>query len=514
MRKELLSTQRILGNTVVLFLAVCKLVLHFLTNNQYGYFRDELYYLDCGEHLDWGYVDQAPLIAVIAKASRVMLGESLFALRFFPAVAGALLVLVTSVMVRELGGNRFAQILAALSVIIAPVYLFMHTILTMNAFEPLFWTLCAYLTILIIKNKSPKLWLLFGLVAGIGLMNKHSMLFFGFALVVGLLLTPYRRIFLSRWIWLGGLVAFLVFLPNIIWQIKHNFPTIELLRNVETSKNYLASPFEFFVGQIVLMHPVTLPIWMAGLYFYLAAGEGQPYRFLGWAYVVTLVTFILLHGKIYYLAPIYPMLFASGAVAIEKHVARYRWRCLKPATISILFIGGIVTAPLALPVLPVETFIRYASFLGVREGVKTENHQIGRLPQHYADMFGWENMTATVAGVYASLLPEEQAKCTIFVQNFGEAGAIDFFGRAYNLPQAISGHQNYYLWGMRGYSGEVTIIIGGKAQDHEKVFSQVEQVATITNEYAMPYENNLPVYVCRGLKAPLNSIWSQVKHYN
>ncbi|MDT4955715.1 MAG: hypothetical protein QOJ02_3853 [Acidobacteriota bacterium] len=499
---------------VLYYLAALKLALHFLTNSQYGYFRDELYYIDCGEHLDWGYVDQSPLIAVVAKATRVLLGDSLFALRFFPAVAGALLVLITGLMVRELGGNRFAQVLAALCVIIAPAYLFMHTILTMNAFEPLFWMLCAYLTILIVKNEKPKFWLLFGLVAGIGLMNKHSMLFFGFALIAGLLLTPFRRIFLSRWVWLGGLIAFLIFLPNIIWQIKHGFPTIELLRNVETSKNYLASPFEFFGGQIVLMHPLTLPVWLAGLYFYLVSERGKQFRFLGWTYLILLVVFIVLHGKVYYLAPVYPMLFASGAVAIQNVVEQHRRRWLKPAIVSVLIAGGIVIAPLALPVLPIETFIRYANFLGVREGVRTEKHEVGRLPQHYADMFGWENITATVARVYASLSPEEQAKCVVFAQNFGEAGAIDFFGRAYHLPQAISGHQNYYLWGTKGYSGEVTIIIGGKMEDHQKVFSQVEEAAIITSEYAMPYENNLPVYVCRAIKAPLNSIWPQVKHYN
>jgi len=515
LRKKLFSTRLFWSDTAVLiYPALVKLLLHFLTNSQYGYFRDELYYLDCGEHLDWGYVDQTPLIAVIAKATRVLLGESLFALRFFPAVAGALLVLLTGLIARELGGNRFAQMLAALCVLIAPSYLFMHTILTMNAFEPLFWMLCAYLTILIVKNRHSRLWLLLGLVAGIGLMNKHSMLFFGFALVVGLLLTPCRRMFLSPWIWLGGLVALAIFLPNVIWQIRHDFPTLELLRNVETSKNYLASPFEFIVGQIVLMHPATFPIWLAGLYFYLISEQGKPYRALGWTYMVLLVVFIVLHGKIYYLAPAYPMLFAAGGVAVENFVTLPHRLWLKPATISILLVSGIVTAPLALPVLPVETFIRYADFLGVREGVKTENHRMGRLPQHYADMFGWEQMAATVARVYAGLSPEEQAVCAVYVQNFGEAGAINFFGRAYHLPRAISGHQNYYLWGTRGYTGEITIVVGGKRKDHEKIFSRVEQVAVIANEYAMPYESNLPVYVGRGIKSPLNSIWPQVKHYN
>lgn len=262
------------------------------------------------------------------------------------------------------------------------------------------------------------------------------------------------------------------------------------------------------------MHPLTFPVWPAGRYYYIACGREKWFRILGLTYVIILLLFVVLRGKVYYHAPIYPMLFASGAGAIQHLIEQSRNRWLKPATISAFVVGGMVTAPSALPLLPIESFIRYADLLGVRAGIKTERHEIGSLPQHYTDMFGWENMMATVAKVYADIPPEEQAQCVIFTQNFGEAAAIDFFGRAYQLPQAISGHQNYYIWGPKGHSGEITIIIVGKSEDHRKVFSHVEQVAVITNEYAMAYENNLPVYVCKGIKTPLDSIWPQVKHYN
>jgi len=500
---------------VVLYLALAKLVLHFLTNGQYGYFRDELYFLACGERLDWGYVDQPPLIAVAARVTRALFGDSLFAIRLFPAIAGALLVLLTGLIARELGGGRFAQVLACVAVIIAPGYLLLHTWLTMNAFEPLLWMLCAYLLILILKGGDEKLWLLFGATAGVGLLNKHSMLFFGSGLVAGLVLAGQGRRLLSKWALLGGLLAFVIFLPNVWWQWARGWPMLELLRNVEVTKNYQASLAEFFAGQLLLTHPLNFPLWLAGLYFYLRAETGKKFRALGWSYLIVYALMIFLKGKVYYLAPIYPMLLAAGGVWFEGALAaRPRLVWARAALIVVLLAGGAALAPLVLPVLPVETFIRYARTFGMQEGVKTENQKLGRLPQHYADMFGWENMTATVARVFHNLPPEEQMKCAIYTQNYGEAGAIDFFGRAYGLPKAISGHQNYFLWGPRGHTGECVIIIGGKAQDHAKIFGEVREAARVWSDYAMPYETDLPIYVCRQPKLSLQEVWPQVKHYD
>jgi hypothetical protein len=498
--------------TMLWCLALATLLLHFLTNGRYGYFRDEFYYIACGEHLDFGYVDHPPLIAVIARITRGLLGDSLFAIRFFPAVAGALTVLLTGWMARELGGGRFAQVLAALAVMIAPVYLVIDNFLSMNAFEPLFWMLCAYIIILILKRENPKLWLRFGLVAGIGLMNKHSMLFFGFGLFIGLLLTPNRKFFFNKWTWLGILLAFAIFLPNLLWQIKHDWPTLEFMRNASLLKNYPISPVEFLSGQVLLMHPLTVPIWLAGLYFYLVAQEGKPYRVLGWIYVALLALFVVTQAKGYYLAPVYPMLLASGALVVERFSERRHWNWLKPVTIVLLILGGIVTAPFGLPVLPVETFPKYARILGLQE-VKMERGRTGKLPQHYADMFGWENMVATVAKVYNNLSPEERAKCAIFTHNYGEAGAIDFFGKEYQLPKAVSGHNNYYLWGPRNYSGEIVITVGESLPDVRKTFDQVEPAAVITHEYARPEEDHLPVYICRNPKMALKEAWRQTKHY-
>ena len=407
---KLFSRQFLLGATaLLLYLALAKLLLHLWFSSGYGYFRDEFYYLACGEHLDWGYVDQPPLTPLLAFLTRQFLGESLVALRFLPAVAGALLVLVTGLMVRELGGGRFAQGLAAVSVIAGPVYLGIDHIFTVNAFDHLFWALGAYLVILIVKRGDPRLWLVFGLVAGVGLQNKLSMLFFGFGVVVGLLLTPHRKYILSKWLWLGGLIAFVIFLPYFLWQFQHDWPMLELLRRGQLYKNYPLSPLQFLWGQVLEIHPFNLPIWLAGLYFYLVSKPGKPYRLLGWTYVPILIVFFVLKAKTYYLAPAYPMLLAAGALVIETFIRERQWNWLKPATVGLLLAGGAITAPFAMPVLPVETYIKYQSFLGI-EPPKTERHKFGKLPQGYADMFGWENMVATVAKVYNSLPPEERAK--------------------------------------------------------------------------------------------------------
>ena len=507
------SRQFLRGDTaLLLYLALVKLIFHLAFSSGYGYFRDEFYYIACGEHLDWGYVDQPPLTPLLALITRALLGDSLLALRFFPAVAGAVLVFLTGLMARELGGGRFAQGLAAVATLAAPTYIANDHIFTVNAFDHVFWALGAYLVIRIVKEDNPKLWLVFGLVAGIGLQNKISVLFFGFGIFVALLLTAHRKYFLSKWLWFGGAVAFVIFLPYVLWQVQHDWPMLELLRRGQLYKNYPLSPFEFLQGQFIEMHPFNLPIWLAGLYFYLVSKQGKRYRVLGWTYVVILVVFLILKAKPYYFAPAYPMLLAAGAFTIETFVRERQWNWLKPATVTLLLLGGAAVAPLAMPLLPVETYIRYQRFLGI-EPPKTERHRFGKLPQLYADMFGWQEMVATVAKVYNSLPPEERAKCAIFTNNYGEAGAIDFFGGKYGLPKAISGHNNYWLWGPGNYAGEIVITVGPRLEDVKKAFDQVELGATHVNEYAMPYESDLPIYICRKPKMSLPEVWPRTKNY-
>ncbi len=502
------------GTAIVLYIAAAKLLLHLLTANRYGYFGDEMYHMACGEHLDWGYVDQPPLIAVIAWFTRRVLGTSLFAIHLLPALAGAALVWLTGVITRELGGGRFAQGLAALCVACAGVYLVMHRLFTMNAFEPLLWMGCAYLVILIIKTGDQKLWLWFGALAGLGLENKYSMAVFGFSVVVGVLLTEQRKAFASKWIWIGGVVAFLIFLPNLIWNIQHHWPFVELLRNIRASGRDIAvGPVEYTLRQIFLMTPATFPVWLVGAVYFLFGREGRRYRVLGWAFLTLLTTFIVLRGKDYYATPVYPVLLAGGAVAIEEFSARRHRAWLKPALVILLLATTIAMLPIGAPVLSVESYLRYQSKLPFALPATERSHTRAALPHHYAWSFGWEEMTAAVARVYNNLPPEERAKTAIFGNNFAEAGAIDLLGPKYGLPKAIGGHQSYWLWGPRNYTGEIVIVLGDRPEDARQWFRECAVAAELHNPYVSPWENR-PVLLCRGLKWPLRDVWPRVKDWD
>ena len=496
------------------YFAAAKLIIHFIFNGQYGYFRDELYFLACAENLDWGYVDHAPLVAFAAKVSREILGDSLFAIRFLPAVAGSLKVLITGLLVLELGGRRLAVTIASLCVLLAPGFLIMDNLLTMNAFEPVFWLGCAYCVIRMIRQENPQYWIPFGLFAGVGLMNKHSMLFFGFAIVVGLFLTKARSLFLSKWFLLGGLTAFLIFLPNIIWQWQHDWATLDLLKNVKvTGKNVDLSPFEFILRQFLPMSPFAAPVWLSGLYFYLIDSDGKRFRVFGIAYVLLVFMMILLEGKDYYLFPIYPILFAAGGVLIGRFLETMKgWNWVKYTFLSLLIVPALVISPLFLPVLPVERLIQYQRSLGL-EVPKSEVGHSGPLPQYFGDQFGWEEMVEKVAETYKRLSPEDKSKAAIFASNYGEAGAIDFFGRKYGLPKAISPHQNYFLWGPRGYDGEIMIVLQGKKEQLEEQFESVEEAGEVAHPFSMG-EEQFTIYLCRRLKQPIGIVWPQIKHWN
>jgi hypothetical protein len=496
---------------ILIYLALFKLILQWLTSGGYGYFRDEFYYIAASQHLQWGYLEFPPMIALITAFTRVTLGESLFALHFFPALAGALIVLLTGLMARELGGGRFAQVLAALAVIVAPIYLGINSVLTMDSFDQLWWVMAAYIVLRLLKQDNPKLWLLFGLVAGLGLMTKITMMYLGFALVVGLLLTPSRKYLASKWLWLGGLIAFVFLLPYIGWEFANGWPTLEFWKVYASGKTYPVTPIEFLLQQIIIMHPLSLPVWLAGLGYTLFSKEGKTYRPLGIAYMTLFVVFMLTQAKNYFLAPAYPMLFAAGALVIERFTSQAGWNWLKPSYISFVIIGGILTAPLVLPVLPVETYIQ---LFGSSPKLQTERLPTSQLPQYFADRFGWRNLTATVAQVYKSLPPEDQAKACIFASNYGEAGAINFFGKAYGLPQAISGHNQYYLWGPGNCTGELIITVGVPQQDVESGFNSVTVAATATCKYCMPFESNLPILICRGLKGSIQELWPGVRNYS
>lgn len=497
---------------IAFYFAAAACLIHFAWNGRYGYFRDELYYAACAQHLAWGYVDHAPLIAVITRFSRWLFGDSLRAIRFLPALSSGAKILLTGWIVSELGGRRYAQILAGTAMLLCPIFLTMDNFLSMNAFEPVFWMLCVAISLRIIRTGDQRLWLSFGLVAGIGILNKHSTLNFGLAFFLALLATRQRKLLRTPWIWLGGGLAMLIFLPNFLWELQNHWPTVEILRNVDRIKNAHVSWLQFIVQQAFLVHPVAAPICLVGLWFFLRSRPGEAYRYLGWTYCFLLAEFLIFRGRIYYLAPIYPMFFAAGAVTIEAWIANYGWNWLKPVILSPLIVGGIVAAPLALPILPVDAAAAYAKFWDV-DRVQVEVEPSGKLPQMYADMMGWPQQAETVAGVFQSLSPDDQSRVAILAKNYGQAGAIDYFGPSLGLPHAISGHNNYFLWGPQQYTGEVVIAVGMPLDTLRTLFDQIDLAATINYEYAIPEENNLPVYICRKPKMTLQEAWPRLKFY-
>ncbi len=500
------------GLSVVLALSIALLIFHCIFNNRYGYFRDEFNYMSSGDHLAWGYVDQPPLLPFLVRVSRAILGDSLRSLRFLAALAMSATVVLTGLIVREFGGRRFALLLSAVAVIIAPMYLSNGSLVTTNCLEPLLWMGCAYFAILAVK-KNARYWLLFGIVAGLGLEEKYSIAIFGFAIVVGLLLTKERRAMVSKWFWLGGVLAFLIFLPNLIWNIQNGWPFLELMRNIRAAgRDVELSPVEFFVQQVLLIHPLTAPIWIAGLLALLVSKQLQQVRFLGWTYVISFATFVALKGKNYYLAPIYPMLIAAGALTIERGVERTRQAWLKPAIVVLLLAGGAYLAPFVVPVFSVERFISYMESSPLKPPRTEHSHESAQLPQHYADQFGWEELTAKTAEAWSRLAPEERPDCGIYAQNYGQAGAIDFFGPRYGLPRALSGHQTYYLWGPRGYSGNCMIVLDDDKEVLERLFEHVELVGTSDHPYAL--ERNITVWICKGSKfGTLQQLWPNLKKW-
>jgi hypothetical protein len=497
----------------VYYLAGAALVIHFAFNGRFGYFRDELYYAACGQHLAWGYVDHAPLAPWLAQLSRSLLGDSLFSLRFLPALAAPAKVFLAGWIARELGGRSFAQFLAALTTLIAPIYLTFDNFFSMNSFEPVFWMACAAIVLRILNGGDVRLWLLFGLVAGVGILNKHSMLFFGSGIAVGLVFTPARRYFASKWIWAGAAISSFLFLPNLMWEVRNGWPTIALLRSVMGTKYAVVSSWDYIWQQSLLTLPLAAPIWLAGLWYLFRDSQGKKYAVLGWAYLTVLTEMLVLHGKIYYLAPAYIMLLAAGSTWIELRLLPRAGAWLKYAIVAPLLIGAVLAAPLAMPILSVDATIAYARFWDVK-AVRVENIPQGELPQLFGDMFGWQEQAAGVASVYNGLPAAERPRAAVFAYNYGEAGAIDYFGGRYGLPKAISGHNQYGLWGPGNYSGEVIVAIGFTESRLRQFFSEVTPSANLSPRYAMPEETNLTIFVCRRPKSSFQESWAHWKYLN
>ena len=500
---------------LLLAIAGARLALHAALADRYGYFRDELYFLDCGRHLAWGYVDAAPAIGLYAKLA-LLLGGSLPALRLLAGLAGAGVVLLTGLLAWRLGGSRAAQGLAAVAALATPIFLAIASLFSMNVVEPLFWTGCAIVLVRLANGASPRLWLLLGLLAGLGLLNKHSTAFFGVAVAAGILLSPARRALATPWPWAGAGVALLVFLPNLLWQATNGFPTLEDLRNVaRTGKNVVLGPGEFVLTQVLQQGPHLLPLWLGGLAWLLLARSGR-YRALGAAFAVFFVLMFTMNAKGYYLTPIFPIVIAAGAVGLDEALARSRrlagraWPRLAATAWCVLL--TLPAAPMVLPLLDPPVFVDYTRRLGFTPPRAEVAHD-GPLPQLFGDQHGWPELVTEVARVWNGLTPEERARGAIFANNYGEAGAINLLGPAQGLPRAISAHQNHFFWGPRGFRGGVLVVLQDDRVSLERLCSSVEEAGRHAHPWGMAEENG-PIWVCRGLKTPLQELWPRLKHWN
>ena len=512
-----------LGSAVrlALIFAIIKFALHVATNLWeahigWGYFRDEFYYLICGQHLAWGYVDQGPVVAVQAWLTTALFGKSLAGIRMLSAAGGAARVFLTGLLTWSLGGRRPAQALAMIGILVAPQYLGLDSFLSMNSMESMFWMTCLLALILIVRGGSDKLWLLFGVSAGIGLLNKPSMTFFLVALLIALLVTKQRALLFNRWAAAGVALLILIALPNLLWQIHYHWPTLEFLHNGRVeNKNIKLSPLAFIGAQIFNLHPLNVLIWVPGLIWLLHNPSAKNWRWLGWTYLFFLAIMMALHAKDYYVIPIYPILFAAGGIAWERRFAnrasvKQDRAYAFPITETILLVTGALVLPMAIPVMTPQTWLKYATALHLKN-TNTENESSGLLPQFYADRFGWQEEVDQVTRIYNSLSPEDQKKTGIDCTNYGEASAINFLG--HGLPFAISGHNNYWLWGPHGETGDIMIVVSGASpEEMHKYYDSVVIAGRMDNPYSMPYERR-NIYLMRGRHKNILDDWADFKHY-
>jgi Dolichyl-phosphate-mannose-protein mannosyltransferase len=504
-RTDSLTKSRDGDLAVLIALALARLALHCATNWQYGFHRDELGLLDDARYLDWGYVSYPPFTPFLARIALILFGPSLVGVRFCAALAQSIAMVFTGLMVRELGGRRWAQVVAALAAAISPMSVCMGTMLQYISPDYLWWVMAAYFVIRLLRSEDPRRWLAIGAVLGLGMMTKYTMIFFIAGIVAGIVLTPARRYLKSPWLWAGAAFSVVIFLPNVIWQIQHNFISLTFLNHIHERDIEIGRTDGFLVQQLfVSANLFTLPLWIAGLWFYLVAPAGRRYRALGWMFVVPLALFFFAHGRFYYMTPAYPMLFAAGAVVWE------RWFDRRSATIArigragtwlALAGGAAFGAVMMMPIAPINS-------AGWRLTSKVHDN--------FSEQIGWPELAETVAGIYAALPEAEKPHTAILAGNYGEAGGINLYGRKHGLPEVISGINTYWWRGYGAEPPEVVILVGFSREDAEWLADQVELAGHITNPYNVRNEetkDHPDIFVCRGFKKSWPEFWKNFQRF-
>jgi hypothetical protein len=490
---------------VLLYVALADFVFHMIIAGNYGYFRDELYYIVAGERLAFGYVDFPPVIALLAALMNGIAGDSLVSIHVIPALAASAIVFLAGMIARELGGGLRAQLLAAVAAMFSAAFA-VASIFSMDILDMLWWTILAFLLVRILRreNRDPKLWLIFGLIAGIGLMTKLTIAFFLLSVLVAVLFVK-RSYLKSPWFWIAAVIALAIVSPYVAWNALNGWPTVDFF--IHHGGLNGGGPLSFLGNQILIAGFLGLPLAMLGLYFFFTT-KPRPYALLGLVFVILLAIFTVTNGKPYFIMGVYPFMFAGGAVLLEKR--RRVWS----GYLAGIVLVGVVLAPLYAPVLPPQTFVKfYGGLTGTANGASAQQNA-GAFPQYLGDRFGWDTMAVNVAQVYDNLPAREQSQACILTVNYGEASALTFLGKPYHLPPVISGHNNYYLWGPGKCSGAVLILVGFYPGQIENYFRNLTIAGNITCSYCMTNENNLPVIVVTGENAIVQNSWLQLKHFD
>ena len=490
---------------ILWILGLALFLLHMFTNHQYGFHQDELVVLDNANNLDWGFVEYPPLVPLLARIELTLFGLSLVSARTFSALAQSMVLVLTGLMARELGGRRLTQIVAALAAAIAPIALIQGALLQYVTFDFLWSVLLAYLVIRLLKSDDPRWWIPIGVVIGLGMMTKYTMVMFVAGLVGGVLLTEARRYLWSPWLWGGAAISLLIFLPNLIWQIQHDFISLEFLASIHARDVAIGRADGYLVEQFLFCsNPFFVPFWIAGLFWYFRKEAGKRYRLLGWMYIIPFLIYLITQGRSYYLAPAYPMLTAAGAVGWQgwlDRVSAQRRRLVQSMTWAGIVIGAVMSGALALPIAPINSALWK---------ITSEVHDT------FTEQIGWPEMIETVANIYVNLPAEEKLQTGIFAGENDEAAALNLFGPRYGLPKAMSGSDTFWLRGYVNPPPKTLIVVGYSREDLAPVFEQCEVAGTVTNPYGVENDLRDPpnIFVCRGLRLPLPALWQKVRRFS
>jgi hypothetical protein len=497
---------------LVIGFAAVKLLAHFLTVavTPYGIHRDEFLYLSMGEHLRLWRMDFPPAIALLAKAARGLFGDTLFAIRFFPAVAGTCVLVLAGVIARELGGARFAQGLAMLTILLGALFLRSASLFHPVVFDQLCWTLGFLALIKIAQGSRGRWWLVLGVAGGLGLLTKFSIGFFALAALAAILLTPQRRALATPWPYLAVMVALLFGSPSIIGQVRLDYPVVFHIRDLQTQQLQRITVSEFFMGQFMILGPAIL-LAGAGLVHLLVNRSMRPYRVVGLTCLIVFLTLLVLHGKSYYVGPIYPTLIAAGAVALGRLPGRFGQTTTLLVIVLVVAWGAIGFA-FGLPVVPPAQMARYAAAVGIKAATTTNRGTALPLPQDYADMLGWEDQVRAVAQVYQSLPADKRAQAVLVASNYGQAGALEYFGPRHGLPPRILMPGSDILWPPPpGGNWDTAVTVGISPENLGRFLRTVRLASRFDHPWMVDEERNVPICIAETPYRDIQEAWARRK---